>query len=313
MARDLVVFVRSLGYERVACVVGHDFGAVSGSGFALMRPDMVERLVLMSHPFKSPKGVDLGASLSAVKAADAQQLAVHALNVAVAEEVKGFGGAPTQAAALAELDPPKKHYRTYNSTRDAIRDWDNPPDGLRDFFLAYLHVKSGLFEANKHASPLKDRSAAELARMPAYYIMPSEATMPSAVEGLIREAGDDAGRSLAWIKESELEVYVAEWKRTGFLGGLAWYRGRNDPYDVAADWALFAGREKLRMPVKFISGAQDWGNWQEYGALQAMESGKTCDQFKGAILIDGAGHWVQQEKPDQVVDEIVKFVATGSE
>lgn len=333
LARDLVVFIRALGYDRASCVVGHDFGAVSGSMLALMRPDMVERLVLMSHPFKQPPTSfppnipgDGAAAAPSSSAAGAQQNGAAAHNAAAAAETAALDGAPTQAAALAALDPPRRHYRAYNSTARAVHDWAHPAedgsgghgdggddDGLRAFFLAYLHVKSGLFGANAHASALRSRSPAEMAaRLPAYYVMPANASMPAAVAELVRNSNDDPARSLAWLPESELAVYVGEWRRTGFLGGLAWYRARNDPYTVALDWALFAGREKLRMPVLFVSGVQDWGNWQEFGALEGMESGRTCEQFRGSVFIDGSGHWVQQENPERVVEEIARFVGVAS-
>src|ERR1700760_1787217 len=53
LVRDMVVFVNALGYKDVHMVVGHDFGAVSASMCALMRPDIFKSLVLMSHPYKA--------------------------------------------------------------------------------------------------------------------------------------------------------------------------------------------------------------------------------------------------------------------
>jgi pimeloyl-ACP methyl ester carboxylesterase len=297
LARDIVYFIRALGYNRVQCLVGHDFGAVSASALALTRPDLVDKLVLMSHPFKSPPRVpfDVG---SAGSSKDVSSLIERNSK----NEATGVG--------LGSLTPPKKHYRDYNSTADAVSDWDNPPEGLTTFLRGYFHVKSALFAPNNLAEPLNDHTASELARMPFYYIMPKDFSMPQAVTQLLADENDHAERSRSWMSDEELAVYVTEWQRTGFVAGLSWYKARSVPNRVAADWALFdgPGLEKLQMPVKFISGAQDWGNFQEAGALKNMENGKSCANFGGKVLIDNAGHWVQMEQPKQVVQEIVQFM-----
>ncbi|RQM07648.1 hypothetical protein DH86_00001662, partial [Scytalidium sp. 3C] len=51
LMRDMVVLVHALGYQRVRCVVGHDFGAVTASFLTIARPDMFESVVFMAHPF----------------------------------------------------------------------------------------------------------------------------------------------------------------------------------------------------------------------------------------------------------------------
>jgi len=64
------------------------------------------------------------------------------------------------------------------------------------------------------------------------------------------------------------------------------------------------------VPTVFVSGKQDWGTYQEPGAVEAMESAKSVDQglYRGTVLVDGAGHWVNQEQPERCVDEILRLV-----
>ena len=57
----------------------------------------------------------------------------------------------------------------------------------------------------------------------------------------------------------------------------------------------------------FIAGQQDWGWAQVPGALEAMETKATAD-YRGTHLIDGAGHWVQQEQPEEVVNLVLEFL-----
>jgi pimeloyl-ACP methyl ester carboxylesterase len=109
-----------------------------------------------------------------------------------------------------------------------------------------------------------------------------------------------------WLTADELAIYVAEYGRTGFQGGLNWYR-RNTSAEAAAELRLFSGR-KVDVPACFIGGAQDWGVYQVPGALAAMEGAATSD-WRGATLIEGAGHWVQQEQPKATFDALGRFLA----
>jgi pimeloyl-ACP methyl ester carboxylesterase len=97
---------------------------------------------------------------------------------------------------------------------------------------------------------------------------------------------------------------VQEWSRTGFQGGLNFYRTTTDPAKMK-DVELFAGK-KIECPSTFISGRQDWGNYQQPGAIENFP--KSCSDFRGVKFIDGAGHWPQQEQPERVVEEILHFL-----
>ena len=95
------------------------------------------------------------------------------------------GQAPAGVASineqLAALPNPRKHYWWYYSTREANTDMWHCPQGVHDFLRAYYHVKSGDWKKNK-PFPLKSWVAAELAKLPTYYVMELSKTMaePSA-------------------------------------------------------------------------------------------------------------------------------------
>lgn len=61
----------------------------------------------------------------------------------------------------------------------------------------------------------------------------------------------------------------------------------------------------------FIGGKSDWGPFQTPGALESMRT-RACTRMTGFHLVDGAGHWVQQEQPEQVSRLLVQFVAERS-
>jgi len=74
-----------------------------------------------------------------------------------------------------------------------------------------------------------------------------------------------------------------------------------------ADLKHFAGRT-IDVPACFIAGQSDWGVYQKPGAFEAMQT-SACTRMSGCHLIEGAGHWVQQEQPQAVVTLLLRFLA----
>ncbi|WP_158742658.1 alpha/beta hydrolase [Acidisphaera sp. L21] len=275
LARDVVSLVDAMGHKTVAGLFGHDFGSSVAAVCALVRPDVFRRVALMSAPFAGPPAIGHGPATP---------------NPALGE--------------LARLDPPRKHYQWYYSGPDANPDMWHPPQGLHAFLRAYYHVKSADWAGNM-PGPLRSGAATELARLPDYYVMPLAQGMAKTAAAHMPTADQIA--ACEWLPDAELAVYAAEYGRTGFGGGLHWYRCRTE--GVNADLELFAGRT-IDVPAVFIAGASDWGTYQSYGALQRMKS-EACSRMTGWHLVPGAGHWVQQEQPEQVVDLLYRFLMTG--
>lgn len=207
--------------------------------------------------------------------------------------------------ALAELPEPRKNYKWYYSTSLAAAEMENSKENLHDFLRGYFHLKSADWKGND-PQPLKAWKATELAKLPYYYVMPLKATMRQAVQ--ISMDGEDpttvSKLSTRWLTNEDLAVYVQEFGRTGFQGGLNWYRVVIDPNNMK-DIELFAGK-KIEVPALFISGKQDWGTYQEPGAVENL--GEVCSQFKGTTMVDSAGHWVQQEQPEKVIELVSIFL-----
>ena len=270
LARDAFGLVRALGYAAVACVVGHDFGASVAGWSALLRPDVYRSLVLMSAPFGG----------------------APALPAAPAVDID---------AALAGLARPRKHYQHYYSTRAADADMMAAPQGLHAFLRAYYHHKSADWPGNQ-PFPLAGWTAAALAQMPTYYIMDRAADMAATVAAAMPSAEQVA--ACEWLTEAELAVYAEEFGRTGFQGGLNWYRCRFDPA-LVAEQQMFAGRT-IEVPAMFLAGRHDWGIEQTPGALARMR--QACPDMAAAVFIDGAGHWVQQEQKQAVTAALAAFL-----
>jgi pimeloyl-ACP methyl ester carboxylesterase len=272
--RDAMGVVTALGHRSVEAVVGHDFGVTPAAYGALLRPDVFKRLVLMSGPFAGPPPL-----VSAPRPAG-----------------------PDIHAALAALPRPRKHYQWYYSTRPANDDMWKAPQGVHAFLRAYYHHKSADWKANKPFE-LKGWSAEELAKMPTYYIMDLAEGMAATVAKEMPSPDEIAANR--WLTEDELRVYSGEYERNGFQGGLQWYRVRTSGR-FNGELELFAGRT-IDVPATFISGRSDWGIHQSPGALERMQKA-ACTNMKQIHLIEGAGHWVQQEQPDEVNRLLLQFL-----
>ena len=276
LTRDALGLVYALGYRSVAAVVGHDVGASVAAWCAVVRPDVFRSVVLMSAPFAGPPSVPF--------AGDAPR---------VAEDVH---------AAMLRLDRPRKHYQWYYSTRPANEDMWHCKQGVHDFLRAYYHHKSADWLCNKPYR-LGSWSAGELAKMPTYYIMDAGEEMGATVAHVMPSAAEVATNR--WLSEAELKVYSDEYARIGFQGGLQWYRCRTENVG-AGELQLFAGRT-IDIPSMFIAGKSDWGVYQVPGNFETMQTA-ACTNIIGCHLLDGAGHWVQQEQAGKVSELLVGFL-----
>lgn len=146
-------------------------------------------------------------------------------------------------------------------------------------------------------------TAEALAVLPTYYVMRIEEGMAETVAAEM--PSEAAIAACEWLPEDELAVFSEEYERTGFQGGLQSYRWGTSGQG-GAELSLFAGRT-IDVPSRFVSGASDWGNYQSPGALERMAE-SACTDFRGVHLIEGAGHWVQQEQAEQASEAILEFL-----
>ena len=276
LARDALGLVRALGYESVAAVVGHDFGSPVAAWCALVRPDVFRSVVLMSAPFAGPPQIPRT-------------------------------NEPTSARTihddLAALPRPRKHYQWYYSTREANENMWHCPQGVHAFLRAYYHQKSADWRDNR-PYPLASWTAGELAKLPTYYILDKDKGMAETVAAEMPPASAIA--ACKWLPDDELKVYSDEYARIGFQGGLNWYRCATSPKYIA-ELQLFSGRT-IDVRSAFIAGKSDWGIYQRPGDFERMQK-SACTRMAGCHLIEGAGHWVQQEQPEQVTRHLLEFLS----
>jgi pimeloyl-ACP methyl ester carboxylesterase len=282
LVRDALGLVSAFGY-RTAAVVGRDAGSAVAGFCALIRPDVFRSVAMMTSPFVGPP----------------------ALPFDTVEGTTQSAAIPPRASTindeLAKLPRPRKHYQVYYTTREANDNMRNCPQGVHAFMRAYYHYKSADWKQNKPFR-LASLTAEELAKMPTYYIMDLDKGMAETVASVMPTAAEIA--ACKWLPDNELAVYTAEYERTGFQGGLQGYR-RTGPRFIA-DLQTFGGRT-IDLPSLFIGGKSDWGVFQNPGAFERMQTA-ACTQMRGVHLIDGAGHWLEQEQPEQVSRLLIQFL-----
>jgi pimeloyl-ACP methyl ester carboxylesterase len=282
--RDALGLVSAFGYRSVAGVIGHDQGSPLAGWCAVVRPDVFRSVVMMSAPFGGPPALPFD-------------------TVDTAETAAAAGAPPPDRIyeELAALAPPRKHYQRYYTTREANDNMWHAPQGVHAFLRAYYHMKSADWAANKPV-PLAARTAVEWAKLPRYYVMDLDKGMAQQVAPEMPTAAQIAANQ--WLPDAELKVYSEEYGRTGFQGGLQGYRtGSSGRF--TAEQQLFAGRT-IDQPSMFIGGKSDWGVYQNPGGLERMQ--RVCTRMTGVHLVDGAGHWVQQEQPEAVSQLLIQFL-----
>jgi len=111
-----------------------------------------------------------------------------------------------------------------------------------------------------------------------------------------------------WLTEADLDVYAGEFERTGFRGGLDWYRNFDRNWELLAPF----GDLRITVPALFVGGARDavvtGPELEGEGPGVKMLPG-FCDDLRGKVLIEGAGHWNQQEAPEATNAALLDFLA----
>jgi pimeloyl-ACP methyl ester carboxylesterase len=172
------------------------------------------------------------------------------------------------------------------------------------FLRAYYHMKSADWTGNR-PHRLDAWSVEALSMLPTYYVMNKHEGMAATVRPHHPSAVGIGAN--AWLPDHDLAVYAAEYERTTFQGGLKWYRAVTGGL-FAADLMTFAGRA-IDVPMAFIAGRADWGIYQKPGDFEAMQTAAVAPQFRSAHILDDAGHWVQQEQPEQTVAVLRDFLS----
>jgi pimeloyl-ACP methyl ester carboxylesterase len=114
-----------------------------------------------------------------------------------------------------------------------------------------------------------------------------------------------AGRPLPnWLSEADLGYFTDAYRKSGFHGGLNWYRNIDRNWELTAPWQ----GAQIAQPSLFIAGSKDSVITGLIGAKRVDDMERVLPNLRQKLIIDGAGHWVQQERADEVNAALIGFL-----
>jgi epoxide hydrolase A/B len=107
-----------------------------------------------------------------------------------------------------------------------------------------------------------------------------------------------------WLSEADIAYFADAYQKSGFRGGLNWYRNLDRNWDLTAPWQ----GAQIHQPSLFIAGSRDSVITGLIGAKRVTELDRVLPNLRQKLIIEGAGHWVQQERPDEVNAALIAFL-----
>ena len=244
---DVIGAVAALGHDQ-AVIVGHDWGGPVAWYSALMRPDVVRAVAVLSVPFNPPMSLPDGVTLN----------------------------------DLMEINAGDRHYYRLYFQEPGVAEVELESD-IRRSMLGFLYSISGdIISDGIHSEgwdghfPIDESLSAQL-------IIPSQ--LPP------------------WLSERDLQFFVDELTRSGFRGGINWYRNISA---IPGILAPFVGAT-IAQPALYLYGEHDLIAGNTNAAINALPV--ALPDLRGVIRLEGAGHWLQQERPQDVNDALLAFLS----
>ena len=111
-----------------------------------------------------------------------------------------------------------------------------------------------------------------------------------------------------WLSEADLAFFTDTYTRSGFRGGLNWYRNIDRNWELTAPWQ----DAKIQQPSLFIAGSKDSVITGLIGAKRVGDMERVLPNLKQKLIIEGAGHWIQQERAEEVNAALIGFLKTNT-
>lgn len=167
----------------------------------------------------------------------------------------------------------------------------------RDRFYQLYFQAPGIAEAELDSDPERTMKLF-LCALSGEAPVPWDGNVP--VQGLVASLAEPDALP-PWLGAEDLEFYVGQFRRRGFRGPLNWYR------NMDRNWTLMAPFTNARLwcPSLFLIGARDPVlSWQ--GGVPDMKC--FAPNLKRTVVVEGAGHWLQQEAAAEVNAELLRFL-----
>jgi pimeloyl-ACP methyl ester carboxylesterase len=110
----------------------------------------------------------------------------------------------------------------------------------------------------------------------------------------------------AWLTQADLDYFVSQFQQAGFRGGVNYYRNFDRNWEITPQLT----GAKIKVPVAFIAGEDDIVIRGAKEPALRTQMTRVADDLRSVKLVPGAGHWVQQEKPEAVNNFVLDFLKT---
>jgi pimeloyl-ACP methyl ester carboxylesterase len=114
---------------------------------------------------------------------------------------------------------------------------------------------------------------------------------------------DPPAGPLSFMTDAELDQYAAQFSKGGFFGPVSWYRN----LDLTGRQGLAYGDQRIRQPAGFLCGSKEIFLMMMPGAAENLQ--EYCDDLRANVILPDAGHWIQQERPREVTQALLDFLA----
>jgi pimeloyl-ACP methyl ester carboxylesterase len=116
--------------------------------------------------------------------------------------------------------------------------------------------------------------------------------------------GSGSAQRPDWLSEADFAYFIAAYQKSGFRGGLNWYRNLDRNWELTAPWQ----GAQITQPSLFIAGSKDAVITGLIGAKRITELERVLPNLRRKLIIEGAGHWIQQERADEVNAALIAFL-----
>ena len=282
------------GWPELSYSWRHQIPAIAEAGFHVVAPDM--------RGFgrtSAPAEIDaysifdtVGDMVALVAALGENRAAIvgHDWGAPVAWHAALFRPEMFSAVAGLSVPPP---YRGRGRPLDTLRE-----SGITNFYWQYFQTP-GVAEAEFE----RDVGLTMRTLLGRGFSDPAASLFVEDGKGFL--GNPQADRALPdWLGEADLAFFSKAYEKSGFRGGLNWYRNLNRNWELTAPWQ----GAQIHQPSLFIAGAKDSVVTGLIGAKRITELKRVLPNLRQKLIIDGAGHWVQQERADEVNAALIAFL-----
>jgi epoxide hydrolase A/B len=282
------------GWPELSYSWRHQIPAIAAAGFHVVAPDM-RGFGRTSAPadINAYSIFDTVGDMVALVGALGEQRAIivgHDWGAPVAWHAALFRPDVFTAVAGFSVPPP---FRGRGRPLDSLR-----AAGITNFYWQYFQTP-GVAEAELE----RDIGLTMRTLLGGRLSDPATSLFIEAGKGFLGDARADRP-SPDWLGEADLAHFVEAYRKSGFRGGLNWYRNIDRNWELTAPWQ----GAQIHQPSLFIAGSKDSVITGLIGAKQVNELERVLPNLKRKLIVEGAGHWIQQERPDEVNAALIAFL-----